>query len=74
MVNGIDFTGNGAEDLGKSIDSTGGYAPRGGRGPIDFTGDGAMDVGGTIDNNSESGSMPPKGDGVEFAGDVGDDS
>lgn len=74
MSNGIDFTGNGAEDLGKSIDSTGGYASRGGRGPIEFTGDGSADVGGTIDNTSEEGPMPPKGDGVEFAGDVGDNS
>ena len=72
MANGIDFAGNGAEDLGKSIDSTGGYASRGGRGPIDFAGDGAADVGGTIEDTSGEGSMPPKGGGVEFAGDVGD--
>lgn len=73
MANGIDFTGNGAEDLGKSMDSTGGYASRGSKGPIEFTGDGAADVGGTIDTNNGEGSMPPSGGGVEFAGDVGQD-
>lgn len=73
MASGIDFTGNGSEDLGKSIDSTGNFASRGSKGPIDFTGDGAMDVGGTIENTSADGPMPPKGDGVEFAGNGGDD-
>ena len=68
MGNGIDFAGSGAEDLGKSVDSTGGYASRGGKGPIDFAGDGAADVGGTIEDTSMDGPMPPKGDGVTFAG------
>lgn len=73
MASGIDFAGNGSEDLGKIIDDTGNYASRGGKGPIVFSGDGAEDVGGTIEDASMDGPMPPKGDGVEFAGNVGDD-
>lgn len=73
MASGIDFAGSGAEDLGKNIDDTNNYASRGSKGPIMFTGDGAEDVGGTIEDTSMDGPMPPKGDGVDFAGSVGDE-
>lgn len=74
MSNGIDFAGSGSEDLGKSVDSTGGYASRGSKGPIEWTGDGSADVGGTIDTGKEEGTMPPAGGGVEFAGNGGEDA
>lgn len=74
MASGIDFTGNGDDDVSGGPSSTGQpeRATRGAKGPIDFTGDGGMDVGGTIANTNESGVMPKGGD-VIFTGNGGDD-
>lgn len=71
MSSGVDFSGNGAEDVSQAPMTTGQpeAASRGQAGPIDFAGDGASDVKGTIEDTSEHGPMPPKGDGVVFAGD-----
>jgi hypothetical protein len=69
--NGIDFTGNGADDASNANPRTQSFANRGAQGPINMTGDGGSDVGGTIGMNDPSGDMPPKGGGVEFTGDVG---
>lgn len=74
MANGIDFTGNGGDDVSNGPSSTGSFASRGSKGPIDFAGDGGMDVGGTIETGNDEGAMPPKGGGVEFAGNVGEDA
>lgn len=71
MSSGIDFAGDGAMDISHNPSSTGQpeKAARGAAGPIQWTGDGGSDVGGTIADTSESGTMPPKGGDVQFAGD-----
>ena len=75
MSNGIDFAGMGGEDVSQAPSSTGQPkdAQRGAQGPIQFTGDGGQDVGGTIADTSEKGPMPPRGDDIVFAGEVGND-
>ena len=74
MASGIDFAGNGAEDVSHGPTSTNqpATAQRGEQGPIQFTGNGGEVVGGAIADTSEKGDMPPQGNDIQFAGDVGE--
>jgi hypothetical protein len=55
---GIDFAGDGAQDVGSRSLNTQPSASKSGSGPIDFAGDGEMDCSGVMTTNDPKGGVP----------------
>lgn len=71
MGKGIDFAGQGMEDVTHSTERTGNPSAgsRASAGPVKMTGNGAADTGGVNDDTMQGRDVPDGGP-IQFAGDV----